>query len=612
MDASIAQKQVDKAAAAANAPDLWDKLWMKEDEAPWRAAALEQVYGRICALVPANSCIVDVGGGQGDLAARLKTVRFVKATVIDHSVVALEAAAERGVGTVFADVSHGIPTAGAGRPDIYICTEVAEHLTAEVRAIVLNQMSFQSDSALISVPNNRLGPDEELQHTIKFTAMSFKRELEQHWEHVRIEAMGPFLLAVCGQLAHKKFKLSATLPVRDEGRDLEPTLASLRAIADELVVGIDPRTKDDTWEVAEEYADKVFHLERPMGPPDGHTKEECMLCTPASTGDEVTKAIPCKQYMGENGINFAWARNQCDAQCSHEWIFMTEGHERLVSGRDFLLHLDEVMPAKARVAMVMREGTGQQWAFPWLYRNAPDIYWKRPVHNVLEFPEGTYAVMAPQVRTLHERHRERGAERAIQRRGQNRRQLMDDWHTEKNINSLFYLGQEWRELDPKRAIDRLDQFLAVSNNGVQRYQARLILAKECQRAGKNDQARQYLMGCGADDWSRTEHWVWLGDLAFNAGEFEKAYRFYGYAATTVGDAPMTMWWIDLCYYSYVPAQRLAMVCGELGRVEESLAWAQQVRELLPSDSPPEAFEEADSNIMILQEAIRDASSGRHT
>ena len=123
------------------------------------------------------------------------------------------------------------------------------------------------------------------------------------------------------------------------------------------------------------------------------------------------------------------------------------------------------------------------------------------------------------------------------------------------------------------------------------------------------------MGCLEEDWSRTEHWIWLGDIALTEGNYEQAYRFYMYSATTIGDAPFTMWWIDLCYYSYVPAQRLAMVCGELGRPDEALAWAKKARELLPPDSPAGAFEEADNNIKLLQEAIDAASessyAGRH-
>jgi glycosyltransferase involved in cell wall biosynthesis len=594
MDQTIVQDQ----ARRNNSVDIWDKLWQTAGEVEWRAEALKRVYARIAELIPPGAAVTDVGGGAGSLAEKLIQERQAKVTVIDHSASALKQAELRGAKTLNANLAGGVPADHT--VPFFVCTEVLEHFDYPGRGALLYSMWYQGQSALISVPNNRLGPDEEPQHAIKFTAMSFKRALEQCWgKAVRVEVMGPYLLGVCGNIAHKPFRLSVTLPVRDEARDLGPVLASFRGVADELIVGVDPRTKDGTWEAAAEYADVVFSLQSPEGPPTGHTQTMCEACS-AAGGQSVAV---CKQYMGANGVNFAWARNQCIARCTGDWIFMTEGHERLVAGQDFLLQLEAVLPKEARVGFVLREGNGQQWAFPWLFRNSSDIRFRRPVHNMLDFPEGTFAVMLPQVRTFHERHAARGAERAVQRRSQNRRQLMDDWQTEKNINSLFYLGQEWRDMDPQRAIERLDQFLATSNNGVQKYQARLILAKECINQGETERARQYLLGCTGDDWSRTEHWIWLGDLAFNAGEFEKAYRFYTYASTTIGMPPFTVWWIDLCYYSYTPAQRLAMVCGEVGALQESLHWAKVVIEQLPPDAPDAVFEEAKSNISILEEAI---------
>jgi hypothetical protein len=576
MEESIAQEHK---ARAHNSVDIWDHLWDKEGEQPWRAEALKRVYGRICCLVPEGATVVDIGGGQGDLAQKLIKERSSVVTVLDHSSVGLKMAASNGALTMEVDLLQGIPT--DLHPDVFVCTEVLEHFETMPRGTLLEQMKFQAKSAIISVPNNRLGPDEEPQHALKYTAMDLKRELMMFWSEVRVEVYGPFLLAIVGELAKKSFKLSACLPVRDEGRDLEPTLASLRGIADQLVVGIDPRTKDDTWDVASEYADLVFYLDSPQGPPD--------------------------EYMGENGIHFSHVRNQCIEKCKHDWIFMTEGHERLAHGHDVLLNLDKVLPEGVRVGFVLRQGNGQQWGFPWLFQNAPDIRFTRPVHNVLDFPAGTYAILLPQVITVHERHSERGKERAVQRKAQNRRQLLDDWATEKNENSLFYLGQEWRDIDVRKAIERLHEYLSVSNNGVQKYQARLILAKEYMRKGQMNDARNVLMGATADDWSRTEHWIWLGDIAMLEEQPEKAYRFYQYACTSITDAPFTMWWIDLAYYSYLPAQRLAMCCGALGRIHEAQSWAEKVAELLPADAPVEAFEEAQANIILLQEAIEHAT-----
>jgi 2-polyprenyl-3-methyl-5-hydroxy-6-metoxy-1,4-benzoquinol methylase len=603
---AIAQQERDEEQARRhNAADLWDHLWEKEGEDTWRVQALARVYARVQALVGSiqvdDMRVMDIGGGIGALAEKLLDLPKVgEVTVVDNSEVALELARQRGSAlrrpvAQRLDLEVDSLYVAFERVDLFVSTECFEHLSSHTRSIVLDAMTRNTGrhaGALISVPNNRLGPDEEPQHAVKFTAMSLKQELQCHFDDVRIEVLGPYLLAVCGPLAQKSYRLSATLPVRDEGHDLEPTLASLRGFADELVVGIDPRTTDNTWDVAAAYADKVFFLRDPMGPPDGHTAVECGICNGA-----------CKEYMGEAGINFAWARNQCIEQCSGEWIFMTEGHERVVAGQDVLRALDVIMPKAARVGFVLRQGNGQQWAFPWLFQNAPDIRFKRPVHNVLDFPEGTFAVTLAQVKTYHDRHPERGATRAKQRRAQNRSALLDDWLSRKSEASLFYLGQEWRDIDVTRALDRLEQFLVVSNNGVQKYQARLVLAKELMIQGRLKEASAVLHACTAEDWSRSEHFLWLGDVAYLAQEFEKARRFYTLAATAIGEPPVTVWWIDLSFYSYLPAQRLAMVCGDLGLYSEALAWCKRVVELLPDDAPPEAFAEARANVTLIEGAL---------
>ena len=567
-------EQTDSTARRANARDLWDRIWATEGETTWREHALQQVYARVVELTPRGTTCLDIGGGIGILGAKLVNSKNCNVTVCDHSDAALRVAIAKELGAWNLDLESETGGLRDDYPkDVVIATEVIEHLSAAARGRVL-QYARNAKLAMFSVPNNRLGPNEEPQHTIKWTALQFKRELEQYFQHVRIEVLGPYLLGVCG--VDKGYRLSVTLPVRDEARDLEAVLASFRGVADEIVVGVDPRTTDNTREIAAQYAECVFDLVAPEGPPE--------------------------EYLGEGKFHFAHNRNQCIERCSGDWIFMTEGHERLIAGQDTLLNLQRLVPGAARVALVLRTGGGQQWGFPWIFRNAPDIRFTRPVHNELNYPEKTFVVQMPEVKTFHDRHHDRAAERAIQRRAQNRMRLMDDWLSRQSTHSLFYLAQEWRELDSRRAIERLEQFLATSRNGVQRYQARLVLAKERYGQGDHKAAEQLLLGATEEDWTRTEHWLWLGDIYATRERFEQAYRYYRYAATTIGEPPFTAWWIDLVSYRELPAQRLAMVCGALGRPEEALFWARKASELLPDDAPEEAFEEARKNIELLQEA----------
>lgn len=588
----------ERQARLANSPDLWNKLWGEKGQEEWRKTALNQVYTRIERTIDGGKRIVDLGGGTGALAKRLRDTRKAKMLVVDHSAAALQQAADEGLETHVADLEKDgeLERIIGDGIEVVVATEVVEHLSEATRHRLF-AAAAKCGKALLSVPNDRLGPDEEPQHTVKYTAISFLKDLRQHFgKNVRVEALGPYLLGICGWA--RGFTLSVTMPCRDEAEDLEATLASFRAIADEIVIGVDPRTTDNTREVAAKYAEVVFDLITPEGP----------------NGDQTP----------EGGVHFGYIRNQCMDKCTGEWIFMSEGHERLVTGWEALQSLDQ-LPKITKIAFVLRTGNGQQWAFPWLCKNDPKIRYARQTHNILDYPAGTYAVQLPQVRTLHERVRDRELARYAQRKVQNRKTLMDDWVHNQNEASLHYLGAEWREHNPDKAIDRMEEYLQLpKKNGPMRYHTRLLLSKlysqrssKCEPGSKEEKealagARRVLMGCIDDDWSRTEHWIRLGDLAFLAENYEEALQWYRYAGLLVGSPPFTLWWVDLNCYSWVPAQRLTAAYGELGRLDDSLYWARRVLELLPDDAESSAFEEATANIKLLEETIQNASRGQHS
>jgi len=581
----------DNAARRANSVDIWDQLWSQEGEDSWRKEAMSRTYTRIQRLLGdtdgegPGAKVVDIGGGVGFLAKKLNA-RGYTTTVVDHSASALDICAKSDIDIQLLDLIEHPDGWHCPQGGVVVATECIEHFSEEVRTAMLEKAQQVSSKSFFSVPNNRLGPDEEPQHTIKWTAIEFKRYLESFWGkgHVRVEALGPYLLGVCSA-EKKSFTLSVCFPARDEEEDIEACLASYMGVADQMVIGIDPRSEDKSYEIATWYADEVFYIEDPMG----KTTDE-----PAPDG----------------GVHFGHIRNECSDRCTGDWIFMTEAHERLWTGEDTLLTLKEIMPEGARVAYVYRNGghagRRERWAFPWLYQNGA-AKWSRNTHNVLDFKEGTYVVRLPQVNTLHERHRDVDIARKAQRKVQNRVSLLDDWLVNDNVDSLYYLAQEMRgisEGSDVKAITRFEQFLAQNNgNGEARYQTRLLLCKMYIQQDDQKSAREALMGCVDDDWSRTEHWVWLGDLAYEEGHFEKAYQLYMYAAVRIGSPPFTLWWIDMASYSYIPAQRLAMVCGDLGKLPEALHWASRVVDLLPDDAHPQAFEEAEYNVKLLKDTL---------
>ena len=64
-------------------------------------------------------------------------------------------------------------------------------------------------------------------------------------------------------------RLTIVVLARDSARYFERTLPNLRSIADELVIGIDSLSQDDSSEVAHRFADRVINFSHASILPDG-------------------------------------------------------------------------------------------------------------------------------------------------------------------------------------------------------------------------------------------------------------------------------------------------------------------------------------------------------
>jgi tetratricopeptide (TPR) repeat protein len=309
-------------------------------------------------------------------------------------------------------------------------------------------------------------------------------------------------------------------------------------------------------------------------------------------------------------------------KCTGDWIFMTEAHEYLYEGQNILLMLDELIPEQAHIAMVLRMYKRERWGFPWLCKNRPCYRYRRASHNLLDFPSGSLIAQLEHVITYHERVHETEVRREVQRKAQNRRYFMERWKHMDSGDALYYLAQEWRRYDSGRAQDRLEELLAARTrnedghlvrmgSGPMRYHARMLLAQiRMNQFGDAEGAREALIGCVGDDWTRTEHWLCLGDLAFTQEKYGEALQFYKYGISRVGDPPFSVWWINLDNYGHIPAQKLASAYAMLGNLEQALHWAEEAAKLLPKDAAnyAEALDECDTNIAAIKEALANATN----
>jgi len=621
---------------ATNSQSVWDDLWGREGLDTWRT--YPGPFGRISWLLAATSkeClpgekprIVDLGCGVGVLLNQVhETIAGESYGVgIDISPVACrEALKTPGV----AEATPGDlmdPNLELPKGDILLCTETLEHLEIDaVRHILEHSQSFAK--SFFMVPNNCLGPEVEPQHMREWTAKEFLDLLrEYHGADCRVEVFYDqatfrehghrgYLLGICG---YKKFQtLSFTMPVKDEGEDIERVLATFRGAADQMVIGVDDKSTDDTEKLARDYADEVFHF----------TWEK----------------------------NFSAARNHGIDRCTCDWIFMSEGHEHLHEGLQALLQLEDIQDG-IKVLEVRRESRDSSWYFPWLFRNHQGIRFENAVHNELTgYDRDKETAMIPQVATWHEQSLKKQYERSVQRRGMNKQELLRRVKEENSIRDMYYLGVEYRDLicptcEGRRAVPDeeksngeeawklcpdctiekangekialgirpmgirqsvywFERFIEACKPGVPlRYQARLSLAAQYKVLGRIYEAKRMLAEAVVDDATRTEHWIVLGDLCVEQGAPELAMRFYEYASVGIGRPPLTHTFIEKSVYTYLPAQKLTSIYADLGMWDSALEWVRRIPGLMPDWTPQNALEEVEQYRQMIEAEVEKLKQG---
>lgn len=183
----------------ANSAAAWDAIWRKEGAASWRRlmapahywvlAKLHDVVGP--PLTPHRPRLLELGAGLGHFAkAAQRAVWDVSA--IDISPVAVEHLREMGVDAQCRDLEslYFYGHAAAHDYQAVVALETLEHLTKSAREGIYGACRQLGIPLLLSVPDDRLGPDEEPQHSVQYSAYSLSVELRPYFDRVTHDRIG--------------------------------------------------------------------------------------------------------------------------------------------------------------------------------------------------------------------------------------------------------------------------------------------------------------------------------------------------------------------------------------------------------------------------------------
>ena len=380
---------------------------------------------------------------------------------------------------------------------------------------------------------------------------------------IDIVYMRDVLINICGEsslymcsdgIAAKTFALkgctmSLTLPIWNEAETIAEVIESFLPIADQIIIGVDEKTDDNSFEIASRYTSEVFYF-----------KWEDSFCK---------------------------ARNACMEKSTCDWNFMTEGHEYLdPECLDVFKDLNDtedfitMLRVKRHLCEDNRIST-----FPWLTRGERGCHYINDSHNAVISSTPKYNVTGDfcGAKTIHNRGAARASARNQQRFYMNRKNLLKDLiKTKDDPRALFYIGNEYDSAgEYEKAVGFWKRYLKFATWQEERYQARINCARTYLKLRDLKSAEEILLGCFAESVPRNEHMIMLADL-YAEDRPDKSIYYLRMASSV--EMVMSSMWVQESYYREVPLQKLCIIYGSVGRINDALKCARLVRSKYP-DTP---------------------------
>jgi len=342
-------------------------------------------------------------------------------------------------------------------------------------------------------------------------------------------------------------------------------------IYDILMVGIDKKTNDNTYEIVNQFC------------PDENI------------------------IWFDFNDDFAGSRNivlrEVEKLKDIEWIFMPDGHEVLrhesveavksmVDTVDEKIHL--ISPY---VDLDVDENDIPNISFfrPMMLRNHKGIFFERKVHNYLDAPVENKAY-APEIRLIHNMEHKRREMRAKQRKDMNTKELSKNAETG-DIRDMFFLGNTYSEqgLYEKAIVEYEKCLLEIHDTDRDMAAEVSIMCAQCYLAlEKWLELKMKCLHAINNRWDRAEPYFFLGVASVSVGrnEYEKgsnerklmltqAVHWFNVSAGM--EKPTTIYFLQGKHYTWYPYDALCDVLTELGRYEEALEAGKKVLEYKKND-----------------------------
>ena len=372
--------------------------------------------------------VLDIGCGTGDLSdfyRGLYTGVDISSVAIDHA----KSLRRKDASFLVADVLKGLDSS-LGSFDTIVLAEFLEHIEKDEGLFeMLKNFLGEGGRLVISVPNGDRVPDES--HVRIFTVPELRKKFS-HFGHVKFHRWAGFdkrILMSCDVGQKSETSLSLAVIAKNEAKGLENCILSCIDFVDSVAVSVDRASIDDTFYVAERYADVLV------------------------------------DYVWKD--DFSLARNTLRDWIETEWILWVDGHEFVREVPDLVEFLKNDTDG---FFVRMELENGFTFYFPRLVRQS--VSWKYAVHNSVEVKK---PLRLEGLTIVHDRDNLQAKE-AIAIRDKQRSDMIKRLLTEeikrgpRSSRPYFYLAQQaFADRDFKAAVRYYKKYLRRSKHKGERW-----------------------------------------------------------------------------------------------------------------------------------------------